>query len=96
VVLGVIVNELATNAIKHGFTDAQEPRFRLSVAPDGRGEGYVLTAGNSGRPFPDGVTIENPQSLGLRLVNALVAQIGGTLALEREPSPTFTVRFPLR
>ena len=32
--LGFIVNEIATNAVKHGFTDNEEPRFKIDLTTD--------------------------------------------------------------
>lgn len=62
---------------------------------DSTGEDYILTISNSGRPFPEDVDVENPQGLGLQLVSALVAQLQGTLELQREPQPAFTIHFPV-
>ncbi len=93
--LGLIINETAANAFKHGFKGQEEPRFTLAMEKDATGENYVLTISNTGRPFPEDVDIENPQGLGLQLVSALVAQLQGTLELHRTPHPVFTIRFPL-
>ncbi len=93
--LGLIVNELATNAIKYGFRpDLEPPRFYLALETDHAREEQVLTIWNNGNPFPDNVELQNPDSLGLQLISALVAQLDGTVQLERRPSPSFTIRFP--
>ncbi len=92
--VGLIVNELATNAIKHGFT-AEEPRFTVGLEEDKAEGRYVLTVSNTGNPFPETVTLDNPETLGLRLISALVEQLEGTIDLQRNPRPVFTVRFPV-
>ena len=93
-VLGVIINELATNAMKHGFGGTEEPIFSLSLGADeGAGE-FLLVVSNSGPPIPADVDLTNPSGLGLRLISALVEQLRGELSLERAPSPTFRIRFP--
>ncbi len=92
--LGLIVNERATNALKHGFVGEVEPRFTVSMDQDGKGY-YMLTASNTGKPFPRHVDIENPQTLGLQLISALVSQLDGTLEVEREPQPVFRIRLPM-
>jgi len=54
----------------------------------------VLTVSNTGREFPQSINLENTTSLGLQLVTALTAQLGGTVELQRTPTPVFTIRFP--
>jgi hypothetical protein len=93
--LGLIVNETATNAVKHGFTGDDEARFTVAMEDDSTGENYILTISNTGRPFPEDVDLDNPSGLGLQLVSALVAQLKGTLELQRSPNPVFTIRFPI-
>lgn len=92
--VGLIVNEIATNAAKHGFATDEPGAFRALLRADGASYRLVLT--NSGRRFPSAVSIENPDSMGLRLVVGLVSQLDGRLDLQREPYPVFTVRFPAR
>lgn len=92
--LGLMINELATNAVKHGFTDNTEARFDVALEKDGSGEAYLLRAANSGRPFPDTIQLDNPDTLGLQLISALVQQLEGTIDLKRKPHPVFTIRFP--
>jgi PAS domain S-box-containing protein len=94
VTLGLIVNELATNAVKHAFTPDRSARFRVSVAQVPGTAEHEMTVANSGKPVPPEVSLENPSSLGLRLVTALVDQLGGSVALAREPETTFSIRIP--
>jgi two-component sensor histidine kinase len=92
VILALIVNELAMNAVKHGFTREEPPVFRLSLRAEH--ERYSLAVYNSGRPFPDNVDLRTAGSLGLRLVSVLVDQLEGTIELQRRPHTEFTIRFP--
>jgi len=92
--LGLLVNELATNAMKHGFTPDEEPCFSVTLSENCDEDCYLLTVTNSGRPFPADVDLEAPRSMGLQLVRALVEQLGGTIELSRTPHPTFAVRVP--
>ncbi|MFW6291230.1 MAG: PAS domain S-box protein [Spirochaetota bacterium] len=90
--VGLIANELATNACKHGFTADAERSFTVVLAVES-GE-YVFTASNSGRPFPDDVDPYSATTLGLQLVVNLAQQLGGELEVTRGPRPVFTIRFP--
>ncbi len=92
--LGLIVNELATNAIKYGFTGGEAPRFSVLLRADRETNRYFLKVSNSGAPFPGDKGLENPQTLGLRLVTTLVSQLGGTVELQKKPRPLFTISFP--
>jgi two-component sensor histidine kinase len=88
--LGLILNELATNAIKHGFTDNGEKRFVVEVRdPHSESSQVKIMVWNSGSPIPESVSFESPTSLGMRLVTQLVSQLGSTLAVKRGPNPTF-------
>jgi two-component sensor histidine kinase len=92
--LGLIVNEIATNAVKHGFSDEQAPAFSVEMDEEAGRNRYVLKLANRGKPFPENVDLDNPQTLGLQLVSALISQLQGTLELKRGPHPVFTIRFP--
>jgi two-component sensor histidine kinase len=93
--LGLVVNEIATNAMKYGFTSDEEARFTIEMTRDSKNTQYILTLSNTGHPFSDDIGLENPETMGLQLVSTLVRQINGTIELQKKPSPVFTIRFPL-
>lgn len=93
VALGLIVNELATNARKHGFRRAESGTFRVDVREHHETGTCELTVSNTGGPFPADIDIDAPRTLGLQIVRALVSQLDGTIQLTREPHPVFTIRF---
>jgi two-component sensor histidine kinase len=93
--LGLIINELATNSLKHGFNGAEDFVFRVVLEKDESTEEYILIISNNGKPFPEEIRLDNPSTLGLRLIAALVRQLGGTLSLKRRPYPEFMIRFPV-
>ena len=73
--LGLILNEIATNSIKHAFGPDGGGRISVKlVAGVGYGEARLSVADN-GR----GVKEDNPKGTGLKLVAALARQIGGTI-----------------
>lgn len=96
VTLGLIVNEIATNAAKHAFDGGTDRAFSLALSlgePGASGSvPLVLTLSNTGRLFPEGIDLEKSTTLGLKLVSELTKQIGGTLELERFPKTRFTLR----
>jgi two-component sensor histidine kinase len=99
--LGLLINEIATNAIKHGFYPEKEAVFTAELHGSEERETadsqeLVLMLSNNGKPFPDDIDLDNPQTLGMRLISALVDQLNGKLELQREPHPVFTIRFPIQ
>ncbi|MGC9312958.1 MAG: sensor histidine kinase, partial [Sediminispirochaetaceae bacterium] len=93
--LGLIINEMATNAIKHGFNEREESRFTVEMKKDPRSNNYLLSVANTGNPFPEEIDLESPETLGLQIVSTLIEQLDGTLDLEKRPHPVFTISFPI-
>ena len=94
VYLGILLNEFASNAIKHGFAPDGEAVFHVHGThdePEGR---FRMEVANSGRPFPAELSLQSPSSLGLRLVSALVDQLAAEIELERTPSARFHLTIP--
>jgi len=87
--IGLIVNELVTNAIKHGICSGGEVRIELSVS-DGRG---ALVVADDGTGLPEGIEISDPPGFGLKLVNFMLRRINGSIAAENRGGAVFTVTF---
>jgi PAS domain S-box-containing protein len=94
VTIGLIVNELATNAVKYGFHDDPDPVFSLGLNVDEANGRYNLVVSNSGAPLPSGGDSIRPDGLGLRLVSGLVRQLKGEMKISRTPHPVFEIQFP--
>jgi two-component system, sensor histidine kinase PdtaS len=87
--LSLIVNELITNAIKHG-------RGRITVTLAQSGKGHALSVSNDGSDLPEGFDPTACKGLGMSLVSSLAAQIGGELRIDRgegNDCTRFTVLF---
>jgi len=94
---GLIVNELVTNALRHGFKQGPEdhPKGRIAIAMRRMDRLLSLSVENNGVPFPADIDIHRPLSLGLQFVNTLTEQLHGTFALDRSPGTRFTMTFPV-
>ncbi|MCC7045650.1 MAG: HAMP domain-containing protein [Alphaproteobacteria bacterium] len=79
--LGIIVNELVTNALKHAAAPGQPTDIAVSFHH--RDDGLVLGVEDDGPGLPPGFSLEKVRSLGLRVVQALTAQLGGKLRIGR-------------
>jgi PAS domain S-box-containing protein len=73
--LGLIANELVTNAIKHRDTDPAVIKVTLETGPDG----YALTVSDNGPGLPADFNPAKSRTLGMRIVTALTRQLGGKL-----------------
>ncbi len=90
--IGLIVNELVTNAIKYAFTDGRAGRVDIVCREDGP-EKYLLRISDNGVGIADDIDFTNSPSLGLQIVNALVMQIRGTISLEKNGGTRFNISF---
>lgn len=90
--LGLIVTELALNALKHAFHDAAGGRLEIRF---GRvGALHRLSVADNGRGLPEGPTLASSTGMGMRLVRGLVHQLDGSLEIDRTPPGTrFLVTF---
>ena len=77
----------------HAFPAAAEGCIRVDLRPAADGTS-VLTVADDGAGFPAGTDFRNTHSFGLQLVNTLVEQLDGEIALTAVAGTTFTVRFP--
>jgi two-component sensor histidine kinase len=84
---GLILNELISNALKHGFPNngSGEIKVMLRSGPDGR---CSLCVEDSGVGIPADLEVNSNKSLGLRLVRSLTQQIRGTFELVKIDSGT--------
>jgi two-component system, sensor histidine kinase PdtaS len=82
--LGLITNELVTNAIKHAFPNGKGTVWVKCSADEENGQGCLVVADNGVGTGPP-----RPGSSGLSLVKSLAQQIGGTF--EQVPQETGTM-----
>jgi len=81
VLIGLIVNELVTNAFKYAFAEGEAGAIdvRFDKRPDGQFELSVTDDGR-GQASERGETREHREGFGMRLVRLMVEQLGGTIA----------------
>jgi PAS domain S-box-containing protein len=77
--LGLIVNELVTNALKHGFPDGRSGRLSISLTDTG--EKLTLRVSDDGVGLPENFSATESGSLGMKLVRSLSRQIRAELSI---------------
>jgi PAS domain S-box-containing protein len=90
---GLVVNELVSNALKHGFAQGRGGRIEVSIS-QGESRGIELSVANDGHAIADEQALQNPASLGLQLVRLLTRQLKGSLDIRLADPTRFTLRFP--
>ncbi len=93
--LGLILNELVSNALKYAFSGNAQKRGLLRVLLGQEDSRLVLEVSDNGAGLPDEVSWQMPRTLGLRLVNVLTEQLRGKLELDRQNGTTFRIAFPV-
>ncbi len=91
--LGLIVNELVSNALSHAFPDGRHGSITVSLKRVDAAT-LTLTVSDDGVGLPAGVNCQNPTTLGLRIVNILARQLRATLVVESGAGTVFSLAFP--
>jgi two-component sensor histidine kinase len=95
IAIGLIVNELVSNALKHAFPPAWEGEGEIGVELGALADGrFRLQVTDNGVGFPPQLDLKATGSLGLRLVTMLTQQLQGTLELGRGAGTIFKIIFP--
>jgi len=89
--LGLIVNELITNSLKHAFTEGMKGHINVNFHPQDDHYEFIVT--DNGIGFPEDLNFQQTDSLGLQLVNSLTSQIGGKIQLKRNNGAEFKITF---
>ncbi|HIH95146.1 TPA: PAS domain S-box protein [Methanosarcina acetivorans] len=101
--LGMIVNELVSNSLKHAFSDRDKGEIRIKLHRKKNRESdiedcciaFILSVSDNGIGIPKDLEIEDIESLGLQLVTTLIDQLDGELELKRDDGTEFIVRFSI-
>lgn len=109
--LGIIVNELVSNSLKHAFPGRKTGEIKIELFRkklDQYGStkeetgfkdkktGLVLTISDNGIGIPETVDFENPDTLGLQLVSILADQLDGKIELRRENGTKFILELNVK
>ena len=90
--LGLIVNELISNALKYAFP--VDRSGEIAVKTKRINNELVLTISDNGVGFQKGIDWRSSDTLGLKLVRSLVEeQLGGSVQMEGNNGTKFTIKF---
>jgi PAS domain S-box-containing protein len=91
---GLILSEIVSNALKHGFPGDMRGTLEIDLTLDE--VGYLLRVSDDGVGLPADVEQRAKSSLGMKLVDRLSAQIGGVLERSsgEKGGTRYQIRFP--
>ena len=90
--LGMVVNELVTNAVKYAYPLPDKGLILVRLVADG--DGFRLSVRDSGRGLPERAETPPGGGLGMKLVKSLVAQVDGELSMTGPPGSAFEIKVP--
>jgi two-component sensor histidine kinase len=96
ILVGLIVNELVSNAGKHAYPDGSGGPIQVRTVRQSEQESILISVRDEGAGLPAGFDPETSKRLGTRMVNALSKQLGGEVTRLTAPLGTnFTLVIPI-
>jgi two-component sensor histidine kinase len=99
--LGLILNELLTNAYKYAFPDGKEGniRIRYEVVTDQKNLSIPtrkLTVEDDGAGLPDGFTVKGRTSMGSQIIDLLSQQLEAEIEIDGSHGACFSLILPVK
>lgn len=88
--IGLIVNELVSNSLRHAFHGGPG---KISIEIYAEDDHFIMNVSDNGVGFAEGIDFRDTNSLGMQLVNSLVEQIGGHIELHDKNGTLFRIKF---
>ena len=93
-IIGLVVNELITNAMKYAFGDMDDCRIGLSLHKSG--DEVLMEVRDNGRGLPEGFDLKEGAGFGFQLIDMMVNQLQGEYSLESDNGVNCAVRFRIQ
>lgn len=90
--LGLIINELLTNAYKYAIPENKPGVVTLRLTKISKGQ-FELIYKDNGLGFTGALNFEDATTLGLRLIKGLIGQLSGSVRYHYEGGSVFTFNF---
>lgn len=89
---GLLVNELISNALEHGFPEQRKGNIWITLRQDSNRK-IVLKIEDDGIGFPEDLDFRETESLGMQLVCTLIEQLEGEIEMKRDRGTCFELIF---
>jgi len=90
--LGMIINELLANAMKHAFEGREKGGIMVSALA--RGKVARISVSDDGVGIPGSIDFDSSPGFGLLLVRAMAVQLDGRISIERGAGTAIVLEFP--
>jgi two-component sensor histidine kinase len=92
--LALIVTELLSNSLEHGFADGRCGTVHVTCCKDSVTGEIALTVDDDGHGLPPDFDLQTTKSLGLHIAKSLAQQIDGRLSIASNRGTQCTLYFP--
>ena len=92
--LGMLINEIISNALKHAFYNVDSPELSISLIK-GKVNEIILTINDNGIGLPEESEINHNDSIGFMLIDGLAQQINSKMEIRRENGTEFKITIPV-
>ena len=89
--LGLLLNELLTNSLKHAFPNKKKGKIKVSIQQQGKS--YLLIYKDNGIGFNLNKIPKNSKSVGLILIDSFIMQFEGKLKKINVPGTHYEIKF---
>ncbi len=91
--LGLIVNELVNNSLKHAFVGKKKAKVSI-ILDEAENSGYALIMEDDGKGMDPDIYNQNESGFGSFIVKSLVMQVGGELLVEAKNGTRIQITLP--
>ena len=87
--LGLLINEILTNAYKHAFSKNEKGKVTVSLGENEKG--CILKISDNGKGLPLNFETANQKSMGMELIQILAGQLNAELKIDKTNGTTFII-----
>jgi two-component sensor histidine kinase len=92
ITLGMLMNEIIVNSMKHGFYDKNEGNITLSLSKED--DQLILEIGDNGSGFDVTSVSKDTRTLGLNLISGFIRELNGSHELRSDAGTHYKIRIP--
>jgi len=93
--LGLLVNEIMTNAFKHAFKSKESGTIDITTSVSGANVTLVIKDNGDGLPNNHQEKMDNPTTLGFELISILNNQLNLKMEIQNKDGAQFTLNFTI-
>ena len=91
--IGLIINELLTNAIKHAFPRKKSGLIKINFKE--KENLHILSVQDDGVGLSEDIDIKKTDTLGMKLITSLISQLDGKIEVTRKDGTKFKISYKL-